>query len=82
MRKAQAKFENGCEHFPILYEGYGVRIFKNPCGEIFIRDAQSGVTMRLKHSTNSSGGLEFTTEGSVEPIRINNMIGWRVCKRN
>jgi len=72
----------GCKHdnaqFPILCEVRGVRVYKNPTDEIFIENIETGVTMRLKASC---GGLEFTSEGRVEPIQVSNMIGWRVGRR-
>ena len=70
--------KHNSEDFPIFYEGRGVRIFKNLCDEVFIENIESGVTMRL---SAISDGLVFTTDERVEPIRVTNMIGWRVEPR-
>lgn len=78
---AEARYDHGSESFPILYEDHSVRIYKNPTDEIFIEDIRSGATMRLSSYPQSDGGLQFTTDGRVEPIRISNMIGWRVSPR-
>ena len=63
------------EQFPVLCEVGGVRIRKNPSNELFISDIESGVTIRLNASR---GGLEFTTDDLVQPVRVSNMIGWRI----
>lgn len=65
--------------FPVHYEGRGMRIYTNPCGEIFVENIASGLTMRFNSGPN--GGLVFTTEGLVEPIQVSNMIGWRISPR-
>ncbi len=78
---AETRYNYGhkCEAFPILYEDSRVQIFKNPSNEIFIEDIRSGATIRL--SSYPHGGLQFTTDGLVEPIRITNTIGWRISPR-
>lgn len=81
MNGHQQRYEHGSEDFPILYERDGVRIYKNPSDEIFIKDTESGVTMRFSRSHYPGGGLSFTTDGFVDPIRVTNMIGWRVHNR-
>jgi hypothetical protein len=81
MSAAQKRYKYGSVSFPILFEGYGIRVFRNPSGEIFVEDVESGVTMRLSQSHYPGGGIQFTTEGFVEPIRVTNMIGWRVANR-
>lgn len=74
-----ARFKHGSEQFPIHYEGRYMRVYTNPSGELFVEDARSGVSMRINPS--HPGGLEFTTDGRVEPIRVTNMIGWHVGPR-
>lgn len=71
-------FKFDSEQFPILAEVRGVRIYKNPTDEIFIENIETGVTIRLKASRC---GLEFTTDGLVQPIRVTNMIGWHIGPR-
>lgn len=73
-----SRFENS--DFPILFEDGNKRVYKNPRNEIFVEDVRSGVTMRI-NSHGHGEGLEFTTDGRVEPIRIGGMIGWRVSPR-
>ena len=78
----EKKYRNGNEDFPILYEDTEIRVFKNPLSEIFVEGVRSGVLMRINAcGPFSSGGLQFTTEGRVEPCQINSMIGWRVTPR-
>lgn len=79
MARTQAtRFEHGSESFPIHYDDGRIRVFTNPCGEVFVKDIRSGAQMRI----NSHGrGLEFTTDGRVEPIRVTNTIGWLVSPR-
>ncbi len=78
---AKARHEHGNESFPIIYEDGRVRVFKNPTNEIFVKDIRSGATMRISSYPHSGGGLQFTTIGRVEPIQVNNSIGWRVSLR-
>lgn len=73
----KSRFVGG--QFPIHYERGYLRVYTNPSGELFVEDIPSGVTMRFNSSR--SGGLEFTTDGRVEPIRVTDMIGWRVERR-
>ena len=81
MTATPRRFERNSENFPILYEGYGIRIFRNPCHEIFIEDVESGAAMRLNRSHYPGGGLMFTAaQDRVDPISINGMIGWRIYK--
>ncbi|MDP3992825.1 MAG: hypothetical protein Q8Q05_01260 [bacterium] len=64
-----------------IYEDGKLRIYKNPASEIFIEDKRTGVTMRLKSYPHLDGGLQFTTEGRVDPISVvPNVIGWRVSR--
>lgn len=58
-----------------------IRVFKNPCNEIFVEDVRTGTTIRISNYPYGSGGLQFTTDHLVEPIRVTNMIGWRVGPR-
>ena len=74
-----ARFKHGSEQFPIHYERGYLRVYTNPSGELFVEDTRSGVSMRINPS--HPDGLEFTTDGRVEPIRVTNMIGWRVGPR-
>lgn len=73
-----ARFKHGSK-FPIYYERGYLRVYANPSGELFVEDTRSGVSMRINPS--HSGGLQFTTDGRVEPIRVANTIGWRVEPR-
>lgn len=66
---------------PEIYDDGKVRITRNNCREIFITDVRTGTTIRLDSDPYNPGGLRFTTSGRVEPIRITNMIGWRVGPR-
>lgn len=72
------RFVGGNKNFPILYEDGCLRIYKNPSSEIFVEDMRSRATMRISSYGYSDGGLQFTTDGQVGPIRLSNMIGWRV----
>jgi len=74
------KFMHGNKDLPILYEDSFIRIFTNSEGDLFIRDLRSGAEMRISSCYHTGGGLQFTTEERVEPININNMIGWRISK--
>jgi len=76
---AEARHKFGNEQFPIHYEGRYLRVYTNPSGELFVEDTRSGVSMRINPA--HPGGLEFTTDGRVGPIRVTNMIGWRVEPR-
>jgi hypothetical protein len=76
---APQRFKDGGENFPILYENDRVLVYKNPTNEIFVEDVRSGVTMRI--SSHPHGGLLFTTDALVEPVRVTNMIGWRIKNR-
>lgn len=64
-----------------LYENVSLRIYKNPTGEIFVEDKDTKATMRISTYPHDGGGLQFTTDQLVEPIRVANMIGWRVGPR-
>lgn len=76
---AATKDRFGSDQFPIHYERGYLRVYTNPSGELFVEDTRSGVSMRINPS--HPGGLEFTTDGRVEPIRVTNMIGWCVKRR-
>ena len=65
--------------FPVYYQKDNIRIFTNPSNEIFVEDICTGVKLRI--NTLDYGGLVFTTEDRVEPIRITNMIGWSITPR-
>lgn len=67
------KFEN-----EVLYEDHGIRVSKNSCDEILVKNTESGLTMRLSARRN---GLGLTTEGRVEPFPIHNKIGWQISPR-
>lgn len=71
------RLKHGSESFPILFEDGHVRVYKNPTNEIFVEDVRSGTTMRI-NSYSHGEGLQFTTDGRVEPTHVNGMIGWRV----
>ena len=70
-------------NFPILYDDGRVRVYKNPTNEIFVEDIRSRVTMRINSYScpDEDGGLQFTTVGRVEPVRVHGTIGWRVSPR-
>ena len=78
---AETKYKIDGKNFPILFEDGRVQVYKNPTNEIFVMDIQSGVTIRINSYLYSDGGLQFTTDGRVEPVRVANMIGWRVGPR-
>jgi len=78
---AEAKCKFGNEGFPILFEDGLLRVYKNPSNEIFVEDVRSGATMRISSYLYPKGGLRFTTDELVEPIQVNNMIGWRISPR-
>lgn len=80
-RTEAARFEHGSESFPILHDNGRIRVYKNPCGEVFVKDIRSGATMRINSYGYGRGGLSFTTDGRVEPIRVTNTIGWLVEPR-
>lgn len=66
---------------PEIYNDGRIRIFRNHCREIFVEDVRSGTTIRFGFHGYGKGGLEFTTDSLVEPIRVTNTIGWRVGPR-
>lgn len=74
----ETKFMHGSVDFPILFQNYGMVVYKNPSGEIFVQNKVSKVQMRL---TYVGRGLVFTTEDLVEPTRVTNMIGWKITPR-
>lgn len=78
---AATKDKFGGDQFPILFEDGRVRVYKNPTNEIFVEDIRSGATMRINSYPHLDGGLQFTTDGRVEPVQVNGMIGWRVGRR-
>ncbi|MEK7187904.1 MAG: hypothetical protein AAB691_03625 [Patescibacteria group bacterium] len=67
--------------FPEIYNDGRIRVYRNPSREIFVEDVRSGTTIRISSYLGNGGGLQFTTDALVEPIRITNMIGWRVGPR-
>jgi len=75
----KGKFKHDNEQFPIHYKRGCLQVFTNPSGDLFVEDTRSGVFMRI--SPSHPDGLEFTTDGRVDPIRVSNMIGWRVQRR-
>lgn len=72
------KFVDGDENFPILYEGGGLRVFRNPSGEIFVEDILTSTRMRISAYPAGAGGLQFTANGRVDPLITNGCIGWRI----
>lgn len=77
----EQKFKHGSSNFPVLYESGVMCVFKNPSGEIFVEDMRTGATMRISPYLHTGGGLQFTTSELVEPIQVNNTIGWRIGQR-
>jgi hypothetical protein len=67
--------------FPEIYSDGIVRIYRNPSREIFVEDVRSGTKIRPSSCPYAGGGLQFTTDSLVEPVRVTNMIGWRVGPR-
>ena len=63
----------------VIYDDGRLRVSKNHSGDLFISDIKSGTEIRLSSYPNLDGGLQFTTRGRVEPIRITNTIGWRIA---
>lgn len=81
MTATPTRYEYDSENFPILAEEKGIRVFKNPCGELFIKDIESGVTMRVNRNHFHWGGLAFTTEGRVDPCAHSGMVVWHITAR-
>jgi hypothetical protein len=77
----EPKQRYGTEEFPVRIEKRGLRVFENPSGELFVEDIRSGTQMRMSSYPHGKGGIEFTTDQLVEPIRVTNTIGWRVGPR-
>ena len=65
----------------LIYEDGSLRIYKNPTNEIFVEDKETKASMRISSYPHCGKGLQFTTSELVEPIRVTNMIGWRVGPR-
>ena len=78
---AETKDRFGGDQFQIHYERGYLRVYTNPSGELFVEDTYSGVSMRINLFLSYPGGLQFTTDGRVEPIRVTNVIGWRIEPR-
>ena len=74
-------YKRGNVNSPILFDNGLIQVYKNPANEIFVEDIRSGTTMRINSYSHLSGGLQFTTDGRVEPIQINGTIGWRIGRR-
>lgn len=66
------------DQFPIHYNSGGIKVFSSLSGEVFVTDTTSGATMRISRYLHGKRGLQFTTDNRVEPVRVTNMIGWRV----
>lgn len=79
MPQLQDEFKDVNGHFPIHFEDDAVRVYSIPTGEIFVENKESRVSIRINSSRLR--GLEFTTEGRLDPIRVGDMIGWRVEPR-
>ena len=76
--KEKARYEHGNSNLPIHYEGGNLRVYTNPSGELFVKDTKSGTKIRISPCSYARGGLQFTTDGQVEPIQVNNMIEWSI----
>jgi hypothetical protein len=76
---AKKRYLHGNEQFPILHEDDRLRVYKNSSNEIFVEDVRSGVSARI--ISTGLKGFSFVTGGLVEPIQINDMIGWYVRPR-
>lgn len=72
-------FKHGSNDFPILHDDGRLQVYKNHCGELFIEDSQTGVTLRLRSLRGR--GLVCTTDARLEPTLINNTIGWLATPR-
>ncbi|OGF37029.1 hypothetical protein A2482_02550 [Candidatus Falkowbacteria bacterium RIFOXYC2_FULL_48_21] len=79
MAQAKKKDRFNSEGFPIHYESGYLRVYTNPSGELFVEDVRSGVKMRLNPARPD--GLEFTTNGRVQPVVVTGTIGWWVTPR-
>lgn len=80
MAQQNARHKFGDKRFPILYERGYLQVYTNPAGELFLEHTKKlGVSMRIDPANHD--GIEFTTDARVEPIRVSNMIGWRVGPR-
>lgn len=67
--------------FPELSNDGRLRVYKNPSNEIFVEDIRSGATIRIGAYPHLDGGLQFTTDGRVDPVQVHGMIGWCVTRR-
>jgi hypothetical protein len=79
--KDATKYQFGNESFPVLFDDGLVRVYKNPTNEIFVEDKETGATMRINRYPYGKKGLQFITAELVEPIQVNNTIGWRIGPR-
>lgn len=75
---AMLRYKFGNKQFPILYEGNGLRVYTNHCGELFVESTVSNAEMRINACRD---GIEFTTDSDIVPTVINNTIGWCVRSR-
>ncbi len=74
--------ERNDSQFSTLHKGRGLHIYKNnSTGEIFIENLESRVTMRMNGDGRSINFTAFDQGVVVEPIVVNNSIGWRVAKK-
>lgn len=79
-KSAKAKQKHGDEPYTNLYENGFMRVFKTPSGQVLVEDIRSGAEMRISQASPASG-LEFTTNGVVEPVRSKDLTRWRVTRR-
>lgn len=77
------RFRDAVGQFPVHYEKGGIRVYTNPCGELFVEQVvPNGEGVNMRFDPHTGGGLRFTAFGfHVEPEAVSNSVGWRVSKR-
>ncbi len=64
------------EQFPALFDDGKIRVYKNPCNEIFVQNVATGATMRINSDRQ---GLTFTAfSHSVQPVVVAGSIGYAI----
>lgn len=65
--------------YPTHYEGLGMRVFTNPCGEVFVENIDSGISIRIRPFLPN--GLQFTTDERVSPTQADGSGSWHITPR-
>lgn len=76
----ETKFKGGYEDFPILYEDYSLRVYKNSSGEIFVENTlDTSVSIRI----GASGNYIQVTGSSCNllPCSVRGLQGFRASPR-